>query len=120
MSSMRIENVCPVLGVADIARSLAFYVDCLGFENAAWGDEQFTYVTRDGGGIYLSTLGHGQPGMWVWVGVEDARAIHDHLVSCGISIRRGLENKPWALEFHVEDPDGHVLWIGSDPDEGAA
>jgi hypothetical protein len=25
--------------------------------------------------------------------------------------------RPWALEMWVEDPDGHVLRLGSDPDD---
>ena len=112
-----IECIEPILNVADMARSLRFYVDLLGFENAAWGTDSFTHVSRDGRGIYLCQGGQGQAGTWIWMGVEDARSWHDELRAKGVTIRKGLTNEPWALEFQVEDPDGHVLRIGSEPEQ---
>jgi catechol 2,3-dioxygenase-like lactoylglutathione lyase family enzyme len=44
----------PILSVANMARSVRYYVDVLGFANASWGGDDFTCVTRDGAGIYLS------------------------------------------------------------------
>jgi hypothetical protein len=34
----------------------------------------------------------------------------------GVTIRQAPTNYPWDLEIHVEDPDGHVLRMGSDPE----
>ncbi|MEM8737803.1 MAG: VOC family protein [Planctomycetota bacterium] len=113
---MRIECINPILNVADMTRSLDFYVGKLGFTNAEWGNENFTHVSRDGCGLYLCRGGQGQAGTWVWVGIEDARAVHDDLASQGVIIRQPPTNQPWALEVHVEDPDGHVLRLGSDPE----
>jgi predicted enzyme related to lactoylglutathione lyase len=90
-------------------------VDKLGFKNAAWGDDNFTSVNRDGAGIYLCRGGQGRGGAWVWVGVEDAEKLHQELKACGAPILMPLTNYPWALEFHVEDPDGNVLRFGSEP-----
>jgi catechol 2,3-dioxygenase-like lactoylglutathione lyase family enzyme len=39
--------------VKDIAVSREFYVSKLGFEEAEWGDNNFTSVSRDHCGIYL-------------------------------------------------------------------
>jgi catechol 2,3-dioxygenase-like lactoylglutathione lyase family enzyme len=50
----RFECANPILSVADMARSLRYYVEVLGFSNAEWGSDDFTCVTRDGAGIYLS------------------------------------------------------------------
>ena len=113
---MKIECTIPILNVADMTRSLDFYVGKLGFTNAAWGDENFTLVSRDGCGIFLCRRGQGHPGTWIWVGVDDARAVHDDLVSKGVDIRQPPTNRPWALEVHIEDPDGHVLRLGSEPE----
>jgi len=33
----------------------------------------------------------------------------------GVSIRLEPTNYLWALEMHVEDPDGNVLRFGSEP-----
>jgi catechol 2,3-dioxygenase-like lactoylglutathione lyase family enzyme len=112
-----IENIAPILRVSDMAKSLRFYVDILGFKNAEWGDEYFTSVQRDNTGLYLCQGGQGQPGMWVWIGFDgDIKALHQRLVSRGVSIKLPPTNFSWAHEMQVEDPDGHVLRFGTDPD----
>lgn len=116
--ALRVECIDPVLRVEDMERSLAFYVGVLGFDAAPWGDANFTFVGRDGRGLYLCRGGQGQPGTWVWVGVDDVRALHRALVERGLKIRMEPTNLPWALEMHVEDPDGHVLRFGSDTEKG--
>jgi len=109
------ENSAPILRVEDMQRSLHFYVDQLGFKNADWGGDDFTSVNRDRAGIYLCRGDQGRGGAWVWIGVEDARRLHDELKARGVSIRAPLTNHAWALEFQVEDPDGNVLRFGSEP-----
>jgi predicted enzyme related to lactoylglutathione lyase len=111
----KFENCTPILRVADMAVALKYYVDVLGFRNADWGNDVFTFVGRDNSGIYLCQGGQGQPGTWVWIGVEDVEALHQEYVASGARIRREPNNYPWAYEMHVEDPDGHVLRFGSDP-----
>jgi catechol 2,3-dioxygenase-like lactoylglutathione lyase family enzyme len=62
---VRFECIEPILRVENMQTSLRFYVGVLGFENASWGNEDFTYVSRDGRGIYLCRGGQGQRGAWV-------------------------------------------------------
>lgn len=114
-SSVYFENSAPILRVDDMKAALDFYVEKLGFRNAAWGSEEFTSVNRDRAGIYLCRGGQGRGAAWVWIGVEDAAKLHDELVARGVSIRMPLTNFSWALEFQVEDPDGNVLRFGSEP-----
>ncbi|HET9839505.1 MAG TPA: glyoxalase superfamily protein [Candidatus Angelobacter sp.] len=109
------ENSAPILRVEDMKRSLEFYVDKLGFKNAPWGGDDFTSVNRDHAGLYLCRRDQGRGGAWVWIGVEDAAKLHDELKARGVAIRMPLTNRPWALEFQVEDPDGNVLRFGSEP-----
>jgi len=109
------ENSQPILRVEDMQRSLHFYVDQLWFKNADWGGDDFTSVNRDRAGIYLCRGDQGRGGAWVWIGVEDACRLHDELKARGVAIRAPLTNRPWALEFQVEDPDGNVLRFGSEP-----
>jgi len=47
--------------------------------------------------------------------VEDAEKLHEELKTLDVSIRMPPTNYSWALEMHVEDPDGNVLRLGSDP-----
>ena len=113
--SVYFENSAPILRVEDMQRSLHFYVDQLGFKNADWESNDFTSVNRDRAGIYLCRGGQGRGGAWVWIGVEDATRLHGELQARGVAIRMPLTNYSWALEFHVEDPDGNVLRFGSEP-----
>jgi predicted enzyme related to lactoylglutathione lyase len=111
----RFECANPILSVADMARSLRYYVEVLGFENADWGGDDFTCVTRDGAGIYLCEGDQGQSGTWVWIGVGDVESLHEEYKARGATILHSPENFPWACEMKIGDPDGHVLRFGSDP-----
>ena len=109
------ENSAPILSVADMARSVRYYVDVLGFTNAKWGNDDFTCVSRDQAAIYLCRGGQGQPGTWVWIGVEDVAALHEEYKVSGAIIRHPPQNYDWAYEMKVDDPDNHVLRFGSEP-----
>ena len=111
------EHANPILSVANMARSLRYYVDVLGFSNADWGGDDFTCVTRDGASIYLSQGDQGQPGTWVWLGVEDVEVLYMEYKEKGSTILHAPANYPWAYEMKVADPDGHVLRCGSEPKE---
>lgn len=112
----RMENITPILYVEDMQRSLSFYVDILGFTNANWGDENFTSVNKDKTGFYLAKGEQGQPGTWVWMGFDgDIFALHEHLVKQGVKIHLPPTNFHWAFEMQIEDPDGHILRFGTDP-----
>ena len=116
----KFECANPILSVADLERSVRYYVDVLGFTNAEWGGEQFTCVTRDNAGIYLSQGDQGKPGTWVWIGVENVDELHKEYKVTGATILHPPQNFPWAREMKVGDPDGHVLRFGSEPQEEAA
>ena len=119
MTQTRFEGANPILNVAKMAKSVDYYVNILGFENADWGGDDFTLVTRDSAGIYLCEGDQGHPGTWVWIGVEDAEALHEEYKAKGATILEAPVNYPWALEMKVSDPDGHILRFGSDPKEEA-
>jgi catechol 2,3-dioxygenase-like lactoylglutathione lyase family enzyme len=112
---VRFEGSQPILRVENMQASLRFYVDALGFENVGWGTDDFTSVSRDRAAIYLCRGDQGRGGAWVWIGVEDAEKLHAELKARGVAIRLPPTNYPWALEMQIEDPDGNVLRLGSEP-----
>jgi predicted enzyme related to lactoylglutathione lyase len=112
-----VECVIPILRVKSLAASIRFYVEMLGFV-VDWGGEEgsaMASVSRDGCAIMLSQGGQGHPGTWVWIGVEDIGPLHAQFVAKGVAICQEPTNYPWAYEMRIEDPDGHVLRIGSEP-----
>jgi predicted lactoylglutathione lyase len=112
----KLEGSTPILRVSDMAASLRYYVDVLGFKNAPWGNNDFTCVTRESrAGIYLCRGSQGHPGTWVWIGAEDVVALYEEYKASGAKIRHAPQNYPWAYEMKVEDPDGHILRFGSEP-----
>jgi catechol 2,3-dioxygenase-like lactoylglutathione lyase family enzyme len=114
--NIKLEGIQPILSVSNMTASRDFYVGVLGFKEVEWGDDNFTSVNRDGTGIYLCRGGQGKPGTWIWVGFDgDIFQLYDELTKRGVAIRQGPVNYSWALEMHVEDPDGHVLRFGTDP-----
>jgi catechol 2,3-dioxygenase-like lactoylglutathione lyase family enzyme len=107
-------GVTPVLHVRELAASIDYYVRRLGFK-VVFQTPQFASVVRGKCGIFLSEGDQGHPGSWVWIGVDDADALHEQLRASGAKVRHEPTNYTWAYEMQVEDLDGNVLRIGSEP-----
>jgi catechol 2,3-dioxygenase-like lactoylglutathione lyase family enzyme len=115
-ATIAVECIVPILRVNSVAASIRYYVDVLGFK-VDWGggDESgFASVSRDGRAIMLCQGEQGQPGTWIWVGVEDIEPLFAEYSAKGAKFREQPTNYAWAYEMRIEDPDGHVLRFGSD------
>jgi hypothetical protein len=121
VTPVEVECIVPILRVRSVAASLEHYVSVLGF-GVDWHEPGImASVSRSGRSIMLCEGAQGNPGTWVWIGVEDASRLHEEYVARRANIRMPPTQRPWAYEMQVEDPDGHVLRFGSDPlpvDEG--
>ena len=105
------DYVAPVLRVSDLARSIAFYRDRLGFGLEFEYEGFYLSVVRDGCRIHLNC----SPPT-----ARDQQAFEaaEHLDACLVSERRGrarieraefsvrLRRQPYGQEFYVRDPDG--------------
>lgn len=113
-SAVPLEGVTPILSVASITASLAYYADALGF-GLQWRDGDFACVRRGEAALMLCQGDQGHAGTWVYLGASDADALHDELRARGALIRHPPTNYPWgSRELHVTDPDGHVLRFGAE------
>lgn len=115
----QVECTIPVLHVQDLRRSIQFYTATLGFV-IDWGaDEDATIcsVSRDGCSIMLSEDGRGSSGSWVWIGLEN-ESFFDCVRQHGVKVVQEPKNQPWAYEMKIEDLDGNVLWLGTEPRKG--
>lgn len=108
----------PIFRVKDLGASTRYYVEQLGFAIDWEYEGVITSVSRDRCCIFLCEGDQGRPGAWTWIGVNDAEALHQELLASGARIRHPPTNYSWALEMQVEDLDGNVLRLGSDPLEG--
>jgi catechol 2,3-dioxygenase-like lactoylglutathione lyase family enzyme len=117
-ASVRFECVIPILRVADVRASIRIYQDVLGFKRD-WGGEgdypDHASVSRGRASVMLCEGGQGNPGTWVWFGVDDVGPLYEQYAARGATIELPPTNFPWAREFRVRDPDGHVLRFGSEP-----
>lgn len=104
----------PILRVRHHDLSLQFYERVLGFK-VDWNLSGMASVSRGRCSLMLCDDAQGHPGTWAWIGVSDAEVLHREFVSRHATIRLPPTNYPWALEFHLEDPDGHILRFGSEP-----
>jgi predicted lactoylglutathione lyase len=109
-----VENVTPILRVQDLEVSRRYYIERLGF-TLDWEVAGMISVSRNGKGIMLCEREQGQPGTWLWLGVDDADALFAEFSAKGARIRSAPQNFSWAYEFTIEDPDGHVLRFGAGP-----
>jgi catechol 2,3-dioxygenase-like lactoylglutathione lyase family enzyme len=123
--------VVPELDVADLARSVSFYVDVLGFSvHFERPEERFAYLTRgpvhlmleqaDGPGRRFRTAPLEYPfgrGMNLQIEVPDVDHVHAQASRAGAAIDIPLEERWYRRrdeetghrQFVVIDPDGYLL-----------
>lgn len=127
-------TLVPELLVTDLARSLAFYVDLLGFTvDYDRPEEGFAYLEREGAELMLERI---DPAGWLTapmvppfgrginfeIGVSDVNALHDAVVAEGTALFRPLHERWYRMgevevgnrQFLVQDPDGYLLRFATD------
>ena len=115
------QTVIPQLRITNAERSLAFYVNGLGFQ-IDWkhqfepGYPLFFQITRAGQTIFLTEhTGDCEVGGAVYFIVPDARAYYAEFQQRGIVAAKAPEDTPWGTcEFMLTDPDGNKLRFAND------
>lgn len=115
------QTVIPQLRITNAERSLAFYIDGLGFA-IDWqhqfepGFPLFFQITRAGQTIFLTQhSGDCETGGAVYFKVPDARAYYAAFQNNGVVATNLPEDTPWGTcEFLLTDPDGNRLRFAND------
>lgn len=104
-------RVAPELPSSDIARSLEYYTNQLGFQVAMimpGGD--YAVVERDSVAIHLFEAAPGHEPAAIHVFIEGIDELHGELAGRGANVVQGVERKPWGnREFRVSDASGNVI-----------
>jgi catechol 2,3-dioxygenase-like lactoylglutathione lyase family enzyme len=114
-----ITGIVPQFLVDDLDRATTYYCDRLGFELDFEYESFYASVVRDGHAIHLKCAPNlaayrdyrkQNEHLDAYIAVSGVRKLFDEVTKRGAGVIRTLELEPWAcLEFHVEDPDGHIL-----------
>ena len=129
-SAANVKEAVPFFAIADMAASLRFYVDGLGFTvvNRWIVDEKIRWclLTLDSASIMLQQFGMGGEGSWVPSGkvgdgvsicfmCDDAIAMYHHAKARGLEVKRPfVGNGLWVTS--LSDPDGYRLDFESPTD----
>ena len=114
------QTVTPQFRITDARRSIAFYVDGLGFK-IDWdhrfepGFPVFMQLTRAGQSIFLTEhAGDCKVGGAAYFVVPDVDACYQDFVARGVAPAEPPANMPWGRrEMVVSDPDGNRLRFAS-------
>jgi predicted enzyme related to lactoylglutathione lyase len=108
----------PVLDCTDMARSLTFYTDKLGFDASTFGEPATFAILQRGTvtlGLSLRAVGQAAIGQtWAaYIYVANSDAVHAEWVARGVDIADAPEDRFYnCRDFTVDDPDGNQLGIG--------
>jgi uncharacterized glyoxalase superfamily protein PhnB len=114
---MKFGGAAPIFRVENLRASIDYYVTVLGFTVDWEYSGNIASVSRDRCCIFLCEREQGNPGTWAWIGVGDAEALFEEYRRKGAKVRHPPTNYSWAYEMQIEDLDGNVLRLGSEPKE---
>jgi predicted enzyme related to lactoylglutathione lyase len=113
------KKISPMLAVADMEETLAFYQDVLGF-TATIRSPEYSIVERDGQTIHFMAAaseevmrcvrGHTE----IYIEVSSIRSLWEHVKTFkGRHKIRELFDRDYGMtEFHIGDPNGCLVFVG--------
>lgn len=114
-----IERISPMLAVASMQESISFYTEILGF-TVQMETPEYSLIVRDGSTLHLMKAadehvmdcvrGHTQ----IYIEVSDAESLWDgiKMYKETYPIRDLFDQSYGMREFHIEDPNGCLVFIG--------
>jgi len=108
----------PQFLVADLERSIEFYMQKLGFSIEFRYEDFYAGIMKDGNSIHLKS---GNPSaeerknkrenedLDLVFSVENVDGLYNDLVNKSVEITQPLCERPYGKEFYVADPDGYII-----------
>jgi predicted enzyme related to lactoylglutathione lyase len=114
-----VKQISPMLAVADMKETVTFYSDVLGF-NVYVESEEYSIIERDGFPIHLmkaadasvmdAVRGHTQ----IYIEVADIKSLWKRVQNYRDKYKvRDLFDREYGMtEFHIEDPNNCLVFVG--------
>jgi predicted enzyme related to lactoylglutathione lyase len=109
------------LQVRDLERAADFYETQLGLKRAAGGPPHavvfattpIAFAVREPlPGVDLDAMAPGPgAGVVLWLGADDAQAVHDRLAARGVPVTVPPFDGPFGRTFTFTDPDGYAVTV---------
>ncbi len=117
MNRSKIVKARSVLAVQNLAKSVEYYKEKLGFETVWTDGVGWHCLHRQAFEVQLgecvddrSAFELRNHSFFAYVFLENVDDLHDEYVSKGVTISHKLASKPWGLrEFGIETIDGHRI-----------
>jgi predicted enzyme related to lactoylglutathione lyase len=110
-------RIAGAVPVSDISQALGFYQGILGMSVTFTNGDPvgFVILERDAAELHLTLVKGHRAGRHnvAHLMVADATALHEHLVSNGVRIVKGMRDADYGLRgFVMVDPDGNRVDVG--------
>lgn len=115
--AVRFGRMAPTVSVSDIARSVDFYTDVLGFEKVFENGNPvgFVILAKDSAELHLSLRKSHKATVQnvAHLAVQDAAALYKHLEEHRVKIIKAIRDADFGLRcFVFADPDGNRIDVG--------
>ena len=121
---LHLRDLCPLLQVFDMAESLAFYRDKIGFEIIASANLDWVYLRHGGATLMLNTrydprdirppqrdpvqvAAHDDTALYI--ACDDVDAAYEHLRSQGVATAPPQVAPYGMKQLYLKDPDGFTV-----------
>jgi catechol 2,3-dioxygenase-like lactoylglutathione lyase family enzyme len=119
---MAITGITPQLRTTDMASSIRFYTEKLGFSVDFNYQDFYVGISSGGRMIHLKRVDDPDPSipyvddgghLHLYIGVDDVAAYADRLKANGVSLVEEVHQTDWnTREFVIQDDQGHTLYFG--------
>ncbi|QEI04406.1 VOC family protein [Pigmentiphaga aceris] len=116
MQNTRFGQAISVLTSLDMARTLAYYNQVLGFKTTHFKDHAYGIAVRADVELHFWACSdkHIAENTSCYIHVHDIQAVHRDL-SLRFPNLSPIVHAPWGMdEFHLIDPDGNLIKFGQD------